>query len=114
MHALTCMASYELISHTCSSHTLPHNCIPADKKWVSEKRLPIPVTLREAFTLFLDINTPPTPQFLKLLTKHVCHLNKLQDESGGGGVVREEIGEGLLGEGVGEGSVRGRGGGGVC
>ncbi|XP_069066864.1 nitric oxide synthase 3 isoform X1 [Pleurodeles waltl] len=35
--------------------------------WVSDSRLP-PCTLRQALTHFLDITTPPTPQFLKLLS----------------------------------------------
>jgi nitric oxide synthase oxygenase domain/subunit/sulfite reductase alpha subunit-like flavoprotein len=35
--------------------------------WMEEKRFTRAVTIREAFTFFLDITTPPTPQLLKLL-----------------------------------------------
>ena len=42
--------------------------------WVSERRLPVPVTLVEAFTYYLDITTPPTPQLLQLFQKMVLFL----------------------------------------
>ncbi|XP_040211347.1 nitric oxide synthase, endothelial isoform X2 [Rana temporaria] len=35
--------------------------------WVSDTRIP-PCTLRQALTNYLDITTPPTPQFLQLLS----------------------------------------------
>ncbi len=31
--------------------------------------MPVPVTVREALTYYLDITNPPSPQFLKLLAK---------------------------------------------
>jgi len=37
--------------------------------WIQEKRMPVPVSLREALTYYLDISNPPSPQFLKLLAK---------------------------------------------
>lgn len=40
-------------------------------KWVKERRLPFPVTLQEAFTYYLDITTPPTPQLLQQFQKMV-------------------------------------------
>ncbi|KAM8966694.1 nitric oxide synthase 3 isoform 2-T2 [Pelodytes ibericus] len=36
-------------------------------KWVSDTRIP-PCTMRQALTNYLDITTPPTPQFLQLLS----------------------------------------------
>ena len=36
---------------------------------MDERRMPVPVTLREALIRYLDITNPPTPQFLKLLAK---------------------------------------------
>lgn len=42
--------------------------------WVTERRLPVPVTLIEAFTYYLDITTPPTPQLLQLFQKMVLSL----------------------------------------
>lgn len=35
--------------------------------WVPDTRIP-PCTLRQALTNYLDITTPPTPQFLQLLS----------------------------------------------
>jgi len=46
---------------------------------VEEQRLPVPVTLREAFTQYLDITSPPTPQFLKLLVQQASEVTD-QDE----------------------------------
>lgn len=40
-----------------------------EERWVEERRMPVPVTIREALTYYLDIANPPTPQFLKLLAK---------------------------------------------
>ena len=42
----------------------------AEEHWLEESRMPVPVTLREALTYYLDIANPPSPQFLKLLAKH--------------------------------------------
>lgn len=47
--------------------------------WSEEQRLPVPVTLREAFTQYLDITNPPTPQFLKLLVQQASEVTD-QDE----------------------------------
>lgn len=47
--------------------------------WSEERRLPVPVTLREAFTQYLDITNPPTPQFLKLLVQQASEVTD-QDE----------------------------------
>ena len=44
----------------------------AGVNWVEERRMPVPVTLREAFTNYLDITNPPTPSFLQLLAQQVC------------------------------------------
>ena len=41
----------------------------SEEHWVEEKRMPIPVTVREALTYYLDISNPPSPQFIKLLAK---------------------------------------------
>ena len=55
--------------------------------WSEERRLPVPVTVREAFTNYLDITNPPTPQFLKLLaqqaTKVTDQLEIMQLAKGG-------------------------------
>ena len=42
-----------------------------DVDWEQETCLPVPVTLRQALTHYLDITSPPTPQFLSLLAKQV-------------------------------------------
>ena len=42
-----------------------------ESSWTRERRLPIPTTLREAFTYYLDITTPPSPQLLQLFQKMV-------------------------------------------
>eukprot|EP00731_Ephydatia_muelleri_P022495 Em0015g78a len=65
---------------------------PGGEKWVKEKRLPIPVTLREAFTYYLDITTPPSPQFLKLLAKHATRVSdqtELEELAKGGDVYED-------------------------
>ena len=41
------------------------------EEWEQETRLPVPLTLRQALTYYLDITSPPTPQFLSLLAKQV-------------------------------------------
>lgn len=48
-------------------------------RWVQEKRMPVPVTLREAFTYYLDITNPPTPQMLKLLAKQATRASEQED-----------------------------------
>lgn len=40
-----------------------------ESSWTRERRLPAPTTLREAFTYYLDITTPPSPQLLQLFQK---------------------------------------------
>lgn len=45
------------------------NSSSEDENWDEERRMPVPVTLREALTYYLDISNPPSPQFLKLLAK---------------------------------------------
>ena len=42
--------------------------------WSEERRLPVPVTIREAFSNYLDITNPPTPQFLKLLAQQATKV----------------------------------------
>nr|QIA61846.1 nitric-oxide synthase [Halichondria panicea] len=42
--------------------------------WVEDRRMPVPVTLREALTYYLDITNPPSAQFLKLLAKQATRL----------------------------------------
>ena len=49
------------------------------ERWVDEKRMPVPVTLREAFTYYLDITNPPTPQFLKLLAKEATRPTEQEE-----------------------------------
>ena len=39
--------------------------------WAAESRLPVPVTIREAFTYYLDITNPPTPELLHLFAMMV-------------------------------------------
>ena len=46
-------------------------------KWVKERRLPFPVTLQEAFTYYLDITTPPTPQLLQQFQKMVKYNKRI-------------------------------------
>eukprot|EP00112_Aurelia_sp_Birch-Aquarium-sp1_P021015 Seg555.10 transcript_id=Seg555.10/GoldUCD/mRNA.D3Y31 product="Nitric oxide synthase inducible" protein_id=Seg555.10/GoldUCD/D3Y31 len=59
----------------------------ARKNWEPLKRLPEPCTLRQAFTNFIDITTPPTQDFLKILaTMAKCPpeqetLKKLSEDS---------------------------------
>ena len=48
-------------------------------RWVQEKRMPVPVTLREAFTYYLDITNPPTPQLLKLLSKQATRPSEQEE-----------------------------------
>lgn len=48
-------------------------------RWVQEKRMPVPVTLREAFTYYLDITNPPTPQMLKLLAKQATRPSEQEE-----------------------------------
>lgn len=50
-----------------------------ETKWVPEKRFPVPVTLREAFTYYLDLSSPPSPQFLKLLKEQATKLADKED-----------------------------------
>lgn len=50
--------------------------ITEDDKWVPVAVLPMPCTLRQMFTHYLDINTPPSVKFLSLLTD-IC---KNEDE----------------------------------
>lgn len=47
----------------------PNNRLGSGRKvnWVPDTRIP-PCTLRQALTNYLDITTPPTPQFLQLLS----------------------------------------------
>ncbi len=45
-----------------------------DSSWVEDRRMPVPVTLREALTYYLDIANPPSAQFLKLLAKQATRL----------------------------------------
>ena len=47
--------------------------------WSEERRLPVPITLREAFTYYLDITTPPTPQFLKLLAQQATKMTDQEE-----------------------------------
>lgn len=47
--------------------------------WVEEHRLPVPVTLQEAFTNYLDITTPPSPQFLKLLSQQTTRASDKEE-----------------------------------
>ena len=47
--------------------------------WVQEKRMPVPVTLREALTYYLDISNPPSPQFLKLLAKQATRYTEQEE-----------------------------------
>ncbi len=51
----------------------------SEERWVEESRMPVPVTLREALTYYLDITNPPSPQFIKLLAKHATRSTD-QDE----------------------------------
>ena len=44
-----------------------------------EKRFPHAITIREAFTSFLDITTPPTPQLLKLLATQAMRHEDIMD-----------------------------------
>ena len=57
------------------------------ERWVEESRMPVPVTLREALTHYLDITNPPSPQFVKLLAKHAtrsCDQEELNELAKGG------------------------------
>lgn len=47
--------------------------------WVEERRMPVPVTLREALTYYLDISNPPSPQFLKLLAKQATRSTEQEE-----------------------------------
>lgn len=47
--------------------------------WSEERRLPVPITLCEAFTYYLDITTPPTPQFLKLLAQQATKMTDQEE-----------------------------------
>ena len=47
--------------------------------WVEDRRMPVPVTLREALTYYLDITNPPSAQFLKLLAKQATRLADQED-----------------------------------
>ena len=51
-------------------------CVAAQgtEDWVQETHLPVPLTLRQALTHYLDITSPPTPQFLSLLAKQVIYM----------------------------------------
>lgn len=53
------------------SHTKEH--------WKEEKRMPVPVTIREAFTYYLDITNPPSPQFIKLLAKQATRASDQEE-----------------------------------
>jgi len=46
-----------------------------DEEWEQDNRLPVPLTLRQALTHYLDITSPPTPQFLSLLAMQVCAVS---------------------------------------
>ena len=58
-----------------------------DQMWTLHDKLPAPVSLREALTRYLDITTPPTQQFLTLLsdtagsTKDTERLKHLAQDS---------------------------------
>ena len=55
--------------------------------WSEERRLPVPVSVREALTQYLDITNPPTPQFLELLVKQadeVADQEELKELAKGG------------------------------
>ena len=51
----------------------------AGENWVEERRMPVPVTLREALTYYLDIANPPSAQFLKLLAKQATRKTDIED-----------------------------------
>lgn len=50
-----------------------------EEHWIGEKRMPVPVTIREALTYYLDINNPPSPQFLKLLAKQATRSTEQEE-----------------------------------
>ncbi len=60
--------------------------------WVGERRLPVPFTLKEALTSYLDITTPPTPQFLKLLSQQTTRASDKEEleELAEGGRIYED------------------------
>jgi sulfite reductase alpha subunit-like flavoprotein len=47
--------------------------------WLEEKRMPVPVSVREALTYYLDIANPPSPQFLKLLAKQASRSTEQEE-----------------------------------
>ncbi len=51
----------------------------AKERWVEERRMPVPVTLREALTYYLDIANPPSPQFIKLLAKQASRSTEQEE-----------------------------------
>lgn len=51
----------------------------AKEHWVEEKRMPVPITLRDALTYYLDIANPPSPQFIKLLAKQATRSTEQEE-----------------------------------
>lgn len=49
------------------------------ERWAEEQRMPMPVTIREALTFYLDIANPPSPQFLKLLAKQATRHTEQEE-----------------------------------
>lgn len=49
-----------------------------ETKWILHERLPAPVSLREAFTRYLDITTPPTQQLLTILAEHASNPKEIE------------------------------------
>lgn len=49
------------------------------ESWVEERRMPVPISLRDALTYFLDITNPPSAQFLKLLAKQATRLTDQEE-----------------------------------
>ncbi len=60
--------------------------------WVEERRMPVPISLRDALTYFLDITNPPSAQFLKLLAKQATRLTDQEElnELARGGDIYED------------------------
>ena len=51
----------------------------ATERWVEATRMPVPITLRKAFTYYLDIANPPSPQFIKLLAKQATRSTEQEE-----------------------------------
>lgn len=49
------------------------------ESWVEERRMPVPISLRDALTYFLDITNPPSAQFLKLLAKQATRVTDQEE-----------------------------------